>query len=250
MFYTRFNVSKLLDYKEEYSRYSGIYFPLIGWFIGGITAIIFLASSLVLNDYISVIIALLSGVIATGAIHEDGLADTIDGMGGGWNKEARLKIMKDSSIGAFGTLGLVFTVFLKISLLSEVYALSNNTISIILFTIIAHSLSRFVAVTFMYSHEYARSDENSKSSNLVTKMGFSSISYAFIWGILPLVIYSVYSEFYYFLTIPLTCFIIKAFLGKFFQKRIGGYTGDTLGATQQITEIVIFIQILVICRFI
>ncbi|MCH2231386.1 MAG: adenosylcobinamide-GDP ribazoletransferase [Crocinitomicaceae bacterium] len=121
MFYTRINVSKWVNYKEEYANQSSIYLPLIGWFVGAAVAGGYLLSSQILNELAAVIIGLLIGVLITGAFHEDGLADTCDGFGGGWKMEDILRIMKDSTIGAYGAIGLIFLFALKIALMTEIY---------------------------------------------------------------------------------------------------------------------------------
>tara|TARA_B100000676_G_C18046651_1_gene828448 strand:+ start:1549 stop:2001 length:453 start_codon:yes stop_codon:yes gene_type:complete len=100
--------------------------------------------------------------LLTGAFHEDGLVDTIDGLGGGWSKDQKLKIMKDSRIGTYGAVALWFSLSLKFIFLTEI----NNTFVALL---IAHPLSRSTATGFLYFLTYVRLDETSKAKPLAQK---------------------------------------------------------------------------------
>ena len=111
MFYTRIPCPSFIDHSEDYLNKATRYFPLIGIIVGTISFFIFWLSSLIFNIYISVIFSLGAGILITGAFHEDGLADTFDGFGGGWTKDKILEIMKDSRIGTYGTISLI-TIFL------------------------------------------------------------------------------------------------------------------------------------------
>ena len=113
MFYTRIPCPSSTDHHPDYINKATRYFPLIGWIVGGLSFLAFLGSSYVFNTSISVVISLIIGVLVTGAFHEDGLADVVDGFGGGWTKQKILDIMKDSRIGAFGAISLVLLFLLK-----------------------------------------------------------------------------------------------------------------------------------------
>jgi adenosylcobinamide-GDP ribazoletransferase len=241
MFYTRIPCPAWVNHSKENLSQSIKYLPLIGWIIGGLSALVFLGTHLVLPKSIAIIFAMLSGIVATGAFHEDGLADMCDGFGGGWTKEKILEIMKDSRIGAFGMLGLVSVLLLKFFALFETEA---ATLPIVL--IVGHSLSRLIAVTFVYAHNYARDEKSSKVSKAVKRISFSEILIAVLFGVSSLLLFG---HVYYFL-ILLPVFLVKVFLGHYFTKWIGGYTGDCLGAVQQITEITIYLAYLILWKFI
>ena len=99
------------------------YFSLVGWLVGGVSVGVWLLAQMIISDSsdklsevtmpIAVLLGMIAAVLITGALHEDGFADTCDGMGGGWSTEERLRIMKDSRIGTYGALGLVFLVLFK-----------------------------------------------------------------------------------------------------------------------------------------
>lgn len=208
----------------------------MGWIVGGGTALTYVLLSFILPQPIVIIMSILASILLTGGLHEDGLADVCDGFGGGWNKEKILSIMKDSSTGVYGVIGIVMVMLLKFSALSE---LDASQIPALL--IAGHSLSRFTAVTFMYTHQYARAQEQSKSKNIAVKMSFSSLIAAAMFGIFPLFLLK--NHVYFLVLIPLS--LVKWLLGRYFNKWIDGYTGDCLGAAQQIAEVVFYLFILI-----
>jgi adenosylcobinamide-GDP ribazoletransferase len=133
------------------------YFPAVGVVIGLIVAGVFQLAALVLPVLPSVILSTAVGALVTGGFHEDGLSDSADGLGGGWTKEDVLRIMQDSRVGSFGALALVLVMALKVSTLAEIPK------SWIAFSLIAgHAISRFVATSFTFTHEYVRFEGKNK----------------------------------------------------------------------------------------
>lgn len=253
MFYTRIPIPKIIQYNSDYAQKSFKYLPLIGLLVGGISAFILFLSLIVLPISIAVILSMISSLLVTGAFHEDGLADTVDGFGGGWNKEDILRIMKDSSIGAYGTIALIITLFLKFQLLVTLISLPETneipTHYFILFVFFAgHSISRITAISTMITHQYVRvNDYSSKLKSVANKnikWTNTSFIFAFIFALFPLFLFQ--THFVFILLLPI--YIVKILLTKFFKKWIGGYTGDCLGAIQQISEIVFYIGILILWK--
>lgn len=249
MFYTRINVGKWVNYQSEYAKLCTKYLPIIGWVVGGFSALFYLLFANFLPEVAAVILSLLASVFLTGGFHEDGLADTCDAFGGGWTKEKILVIMKDSTIGTYGALGLIFLIGLKISLLVEIYSFLNP-FNLFLITIIAHSLSRFMATTFLVTHTYAGSAEKSKSKDMIQKTPLHFLLLPALFTVIPMLLLAneINSYLIFLLFIPTS--LITFLLGRYFNKWIGGYTGDCLGATQQVTEVVIYITTLAIWPYI
>ena len=106
---------------------------------------------------------------------------------------------------------------------------------------LAHPLSRFVALSFIFTHSYVRENEDSKAKPLAKKMSDIEFLVAFILAIIPLAVFGFYFQNYQVLLIFIPLFFVKWYLGRFFVKWIGGYTGDCLGATQQVAEVVIYL---------
>ncbi|PHQ97595.1 MAG: adenosylcobinamide-GDP ribazoletransferase [Marinosulfonomonas sp.] len=201
--------------------------PLAGALVGLLSGIIALiAISIDLPSGLAAGIAIAAQIILTGAMHEDGLADCADGFWGGWDKERRLEIMKDSAIGTYGTLALILSVLLRWILLSTLF----ETGSVIGPLIGAAVLSRVPMAALMFYLLPARGEGLSAST------GRPSVE-TFVLNITVALLIALF--FIGFLTLPallavagLTWGVAKITLAK-----IGGQTGDVLGASQQIAEI-------------
>lgn len=247
MFFTRLPCPGWVDHAEKRLEQSTRYFPFVGWIVGAGVITSFYLSSLFLPFSISIIISMLTGILTTGAFHEDGLADVCDGFGGGWSSHKILDIMKDSRIGTYGIVGLVLVLLSKYLISIE---LCN--ISIIYFAgslWVAHSLSRFAAVNMIASYPYARHDATSKSKPLAKKLKTNDYIVAFFFGLIPLISMAYYYGFI-LLIILLPVGLLVYFLGRYFNKWIGGFTGDCLGATQQLSEILIYMSMLILWKYI
>ena len=246
MFYTRIPCPKNIDHNPDYLNKASRYFPFIGWIVGGISfAVYYLLSFLFSND-ITIILAIIAGILTTGAFHEDGFADVCDGFGGGWTKEKILIIMKDSAIGAYGAIGLVLLFLLKFQSLSTLSSLS--TICNFLLFVSAHALSRLAAISIVFTHQYSRDDATSKSKPIAQSYTWREVLGAFFFGLMPFLFLSYFQWQFSLSIIPVI--IARFFLARYFQKWIDGYTGDCLGATQQVCEIVFYLSIIGIWKFI
>jgi adenosylcobinamide-GDP ribazoletransferase len=234
MFFTRIPCPEWVDYSEEYLNKANMYFPFIGWIVGGSSALIFWMSSLLFPLSICVIISMIASILITGAFHEDGFADVCDGFGGGWTREKILEIMKDSRVGSYGVIGMILMLGTKFT------ALNQMNVHIIPAAMIAgHSISRFAAASVIFTHSYCRENEDSKAKPLAKKMTVTELIIAAIFGFLPLLFLGNYI--FLFAIIPV--FFARQYLTHFFEKWIGGYTGDCLGAIQQVTEVVFYLSI-------
>ncbi len=154
-FFTRIPVPDNLDFSQQKLNQASRYFTLVGWVIGLITAMSFYLASWVLPNPAAVIIALGIGFMVTGGFHEDGLADTADGLGGGWTPQKKLTIMKDSRIGSYGALALWWVLSYKAVALSSM----DSTMIALL---VAHPLSRTVSTALIFLLPYVTEHEQSK----------------------------------------------------------------------------------------
>lgn len=249
MFYTRIPCPKNITHDPDYLNKATRYFPFIGWIVGSISFLAFYIFSLFLSTETAVIFAIIISVLTTGAFHEDGFADVCDGFGGGWTKEKILLIMKDSAIGAYGAIGLVLLFLAKFKLLSEsILLFTNNILLIFLLFISAHSLSRLAAISIVFTHQYSRDDASSKSKPIAKNHSWKEIFGSFFFGLIPLLALTYFN--YKVLLAIIPVFITRYFLAGYFQKWIDGYTGDCLGATQQVCEVIYYLSILFIWKFI
>ena len=177
----------------------------------------------------------------TGAFHEDGFADVCDGFGGGWTKEKILDIMKDSRVGAYGVIGLISIFLFKFYLLLSI---ESKLIPLVIFS--AHAYSRFCAASFILTHHYVRENEDSKAKPVAKSLSLTNFMIAFLFGVSALLIFK--SMYIFILLIPV--YMIKYFLGRYYTKWIGGYTGDCLGATQQVCEVGFYLFFILLWKYI
>jgi len=239
-FYTRIPCPTWVKYSPENLNKSRKYLPLIGIIIGVIAALVFSLSQWLLPASISIALSMIATVYLTGAFHEDGLADCADGFGGGWDKEQILRIMKDSRMGAYGTISLVLILGLKFLLLWELQLVSSE---LLIFALIAgHSLSRLMASLIMQFYDYVSENSTSKSKS-VTSLKLSVIE--MLWSLIPIIVLLIFIAKLSFLVAIVPTLLLTWLLAQSYQKRIKGYTGDCLGATQQLTEAFFYMALLV-----
>lgn len=240
MFFTRLPVR--LSLKEHIGLNLSVHmYPYAGAIVGFIgAACIFVAATLGLPPVPTAILAITAMVFATGALHEDGLADMADGFGGGHDKPRKLEIMRDSRIGTYGVLALVFSQGLRISVLSELVELSLTASMVSLVT--AATFSRAISMVFWASLPPARNDGLSKSSGQPDKNAL-----ALALG-LTLLLIALLFPFGFGFVAPFLAMIVGfcslLLLIWMCKKQIQGQTGDTIGATQQICELVFMTTLL------
>lgn len=208
------------------------FFPLVGILVGSVGALVFYLSISVLPLSIAVLLSMVATILLTGAFHEDGLADTVDGLGGGWTREQALTIMVDSRIGSYGAIGMMLILLTKQQSLVEISAHFIPTA-----LIAGHALSRLCAVLVMFSQPYVKTD--GKAKPLATKIQSYELLIASFFGLLPLYFVGLMH-----LPALLPVALVWVWFSKKIKTRLGGYTGDCLGAMQQLTEVTFYIGLL------
>lgn len=251
-FYTRIPVPASVHGNNAQLPDAIRYLPVVGWIVGCITGGVYIGANYLFDNNVAIILSVIAGILITGAFHEDGFADVCDGFGGGWSKERILEIMKDSRLGTYGVAGLILILGLKFSALQLILSQSLipiNIWTVLLLFIVSQSLSRFAAITVVFNHSYARIEE-SKASGAVEKGKAKNLIIAGILTLLPLagLILVTSSAILCVLIVPVL--LVTVFAGAYFKKWIGGYTGDCLGAVQQISEIVIYLSFILLWKFI
>ena len=157
------------------------YLPLIGLLVGGVGALVFWLASQIWAQPVAVVLSMVATIALTGAFHEDGLADTADGLGGGWDKAKILAIMKDSRVGSYGVIAVVLALLGKFALLSTLPAGE-----VVVALIAGHAVSRFCAVSLMATMDYAREDDSSKARQLAARLSPGALLFAVVFATLPL----------------------------------------------------------------
>ena len=236
-FYTRIPISKALDYSRLAE--SAVFLPIVGWLVGGVAALVFYGTALLWSKLTALILSLIATVLLTGAFHEDGFADVCDSFGGGYDKTQVFIIMKDSRIGSYALVGLLLLFALKLSVLLE---LPINTLPWILLA--GHSLSRLSPLYLMYRYDYAWC-ESSKVGAAIYKPDIKDLALIAVCAVFPLLALPALCSITVF-----TVMLITDLLGRYFYQRIGGYTGDCLGATQQISEVIFYLTVSALWTFI
>jgi adenosylcobinamide-GDP ribazoletransferase len=238
MFLTRLPVPRWTDHSPEYLREAPRYFPLVGWIVGGICSLAFWLFSRFISVDIGIAASMIAGLLATGCFHEDGFADVCDGMGGGWTKEKILLIMKDSRIGAYGAIGLISILATKFLLLKELPFFIPAVVA-------AHSVSRLMPVLVMKMGVYAADPDQSKARPLAgPSISAISLIVAIVMGVAT---FSLLPRYFPLVIVP--ALVVTYGMYRWFFKWIGGYTGDCLGAIQQVTEITVYLCCILLWRY-
>jgi len=227
------------------------YLPVVGWIAGLLAGGVFVFSSYLFGHAVALLLSIVSTLLLTGAFHEDGFADVCDGFGGGWTKEKILLIMKDSRLGTYGVTGLALLLALKFAALQELFtfdAVADNLTCVFGVCIVAHSLSRFAAITVVFNHSYARIEESKAGGAVETGKSVNLLIAAF-FTFLPLGGLALYTSRPLIGLVVVPVLLFSLYLGGYFKKWIGGYTGDCLGAVQQLTELTVYLSFIVIWKF-
>ena len=244
MFYTRLPVKRDLPYSEELLNQSRKYFTVVGLIIGLIVSLVFTVASSLFSTSIAVALSIIAGILSTGAFHEDGLADTFDALWGGWTKDDVLKIMKDSRIGTYGTVALICMLGLKATLLIELT--SNGLWTWCLAVICAHSVSRMHSSRLIKSYDYVQDIDKSKIKPIAKQvLSYDAERFVYLVAIFPCVLLAFSSLSATLLALFLSYLVSSLFM-TYCDKRIGGYTGDILGAIQQISELFFLLGFIVL----
>ena len=242
-FFTRIPITgKLADwvgFSPEMLRKSAAHFAGVGWVVGSVAALVYVSfQALLPGAYAPLTAACLSTiatVLLTGGFHEDGLADLADGLGGSLSRDRALEIMKDSRVGAFGAMALVLALVTKIALLAALSELSGGQIAMLI--IASHVVSRALPITLLALLPHVGDAAGSKSKPLADSISPGALLSNFFWCfavILPVFIAQCATEFIAGIGLA---FLAWCIMWWRLRVRLQGFTGDALGATQQVCEI-------------
>lgn len=263
-FFTRIPITgRLADwvgYSPELLRASAAHFPGIGVVVGAVAAAVFAVLLAVLPDtpfapLVAAAFSSVATVLLTGGFHEDGLADVADGLGGSYNRERALEIMKDSRVGAFGVMALVLALLCKVALLALLGSVedtpvegkealfSNWTICAALWT--GHVVSRFMPLLAIRVLPYVGDTASSKSKPLADQISLSRLLLALVWCFMALALASLAVEAIDLIVACSFAGLAQLWMTRLFKRRLQGFTGDCLGATQQVCEIAFYLGLAV-----
>jgi adenosylcobinamide-GDP ribazoletransferase len=229
-FFSRIPAPGWVRYDQPLLNRASGYLPLVGWILGGLLTLLWLGLNAVLEPTLSVLLVMAASVWLTGAFHEDGFADLCDGAGGGYGKAQILLIMKDSRLGTYGAVGLVLLLATKLTALAQL-----QEVGIAL--LVGYSLSRLPPVWLMYYSSYVRDDETSKARPVAKSIGLHSLVIASVCGGGSLLLLSPAQA----AVVTGALMVLTVLFGRYLNRLLGGYTGDCLGALQQLSEVTIYI---------
>lgn len=250
-FFTRIPITgKLADwvgFSPAMLRASAAHFPGVGWLVGGANAVVLWAlvwaiPPLPAAPWLAASLGLVFGVLLTGAFHEDGLADTADGLGGSSDRTRALDIMKDSRVGTYGALALVLIVFSKVSLL--VVLLQSSAWSAVLAVFGAHVVSRFLPLWIIRTLPHVGDTQQSKSKPLADQIGGRSLLAATVWFALALGLLHALAPGLPWWAAVLSSCLALAWVWHLLKRRLAGFTGDGLGAAQQVSEVAFYLGLI------
>jgi adenosylcobinamide-GDP ribazoletransferase len=250
-FFTRIPITGKLAQWVGYSpamlRASAGHFPGIGWLVGGLTAFCFWSVYVLLplhaaTIFVAVVLSTVFSVMLTGAFHEDGLADLADGLGGHVSRDKSLEIMKDSRIGTYGAVALMLALSTKFALLSLLGQLNLVVCAMAIF--LAHVVSRSMPLLIIRCLPHVGDTPQSKSKPLADVISYPTLMVASLWCISAFVLVVYLYPLWSWMGGVLAAFCAYWWMRRFLSRRIQGFTGDALGATQQISELAFYLGIL------
>ena len=213
------------------------YYPLVGALIGAFAGGVFWIAHLIFPVILAIVLATAASLLATGALHEDGFADACDGLGGGATRERALEIMRDSRLGAYGAAGL------GLMLAAKVLALAAAPPEVIPWLLIAaHAASRSSSVLALATSAYAR--DSGIAEPIADAVEPGSLAFALATGAAAVCI---------LFTVAAPAAVLAGFAGltaghlamrNVYERKLGGYTGDCLGAVQQTSELGLYLGII------
>ena len=243
-FFTRIPITgRLADwvgFSPAMLRASAAHFPAIGLMIGGLAALVQLGIMLgmpagPMRPLLAAVLGTLATVWATGAFHEDGMADTADGLGGSMDRDRALEIMKDSRVGTYGSIALWLTLATKVVTLAMLGAESLG--AMLAAGLAAHGVSRLLPLGLVASMRHVGDTATSKAKPLADAIGMEGLVIAALWTLPALLPLSSLAGSTVLAAALLAAFLAAYAAWRLFRRRLGGFTGDSLGAAQQGSEV-------------
>ena len=263
-FFTRIPVTGRLagwvGYSPELLRASAAHFPGVGVVVGAAAAAVYALLQTLLPDttytpLVAAVFCTIATVMLTGGFHEDGLADVADGLGGSASRERALEIMKDSRLGAFGAMALVLALLCKVALVAilgsvegipaawEASPFTSWYVCVALWT--GHIVSRGLPLLVIRLLPHAGDAAASKSKPLAGQISSGSLLIALAWCLAALTLAGLALDAMNLLIACSLAVLAMLWTLRLFHRRLQGFTGDCLGATQQVCEIAFYLGLAV-----
>lgn len=236
IFFTRIPLWKVVAIPAESFKKMICFWPLTGWITAGLTALAWMGFSMIFPPTLAIVLSFLVRYILTGGLHEDGLADFFDGFGGGNTKEDILRIMKDTQVGSYALVGMIFYYLL---LINTALLIPIHLLAILIF--VADPFSKMLTALMINLLPYARSEQESKAKTLFDKLKVGRIILLLFFGLLPIVLF-LNLKLWLAMLFPL---VTVYFIYLLVKTKIGGYTGDVCGATALLCELSFYVGLII-----
>lgn len=235
-FFTRLPVPGWVGHSAEALGHAARWLPAVGLLVGLLGALVWWAASLLWAQPVALLLAMAAMLLTTGAFHEDGLADTADGLGGGWDKAKILAIMKDSRTGSYGV------VALWLALTGKFVLLGQFATDLLPWALLAgQSVSRLMPAVLLATMDYARADDSSKSRPLTARLSPGGLAFAALFPAAA----CLWLPWPQALAGCVLAGLATWWLAAKLRRWLGGHTGDALGAVQQASELAFYLGLLV-----
>jgi adenosylcobinamide-GDP ribazoletransferase len=249
-FFTRVPVTGRLaawvGYSPALLRASAAHFPAVGLLVGLLAAAVAAVLLVALPagpfaPFVAAVFSTIATVLFTGALHEDGLADVADGLGGSLDRERALEIMKDSRVGSFGALALGLALAAKLSLLALLGSQDLRTLCAAL--VLAHVLSRAWPLLLVRWLRYVGDAASLRAKPMAEAISGTSLAAAWLWAAAAAAAIAAWQGAGFLVAPLLASALALAMVARLFVRRLGGFTGDCLGASQQACEIACYLGV-------
>ena len=238
IFFTRIPFWRLHQPPKEAYTTVVEHWPLTGWLTGGIMAATLFGACHILPIPVAVILAVMVRLLVTGALHEDGLADFFDGFGGGTDRQRILTIMKDSHIGTYGVIALIFYFLLLVGVL-----ISLPPMTAVFAILAADPLAKMFSSQIVNLMPYARREEDAKNKTVYRPISMGATISLALQGLLPSLPLILLTNTIWWLAV-LAPILTVAFLFLFIWQKLRGYTGDCCGVVCLLAELSFYLAVL------
>ncbi|MDQ3058135.1 MAG: adenosylcobinamide-GDP ribazoletransferase [Pseudomonadota bacterium] len=259
-FFTRIPVTGRLanwvGFSPELLRASAAHLPGVGFIVGAVAALVYALLQTLLPDttytpLVAAVFSTIATVLLTGGFHEDGLADVADGLGGSYQRERALEIMKDSRVGAFGAMALVLALLCKVALLAILGSVEGIPVAweespfaswyVCVALWLGHIISRGLPLLVIRLLAHVGDSATSKSRPLAGHISNGALLMALAWCLAALALASLALETMNLIVACSLAGLALLWMLNLFHRRLQGFTGDCLGATQQVCEIAFYL---------
>ncbi|MCE2909720.1 MAG: adenosylcobinamide-GDP ribazoletransferase [Burkholderiaceae bacterium] len=240
-FLTRVPV-RFARWQDDWLQACARHFAGVGLLVGGFAALVLWGTAHFFGALLAVLLSVVATVWLTGAFHEDGLADTFDGLGGSADRGRALAIMKDSRLGTYGTLALVAVLALKVAALHALAV--RDLLAALALLPLVHAVSRAAAVVLLAALPYAGDAEHARAKPLVQRADGLVLVVTAGWVLIAVAAAAPFVPADALLAAAVAAPLALMAMRRWLRRRLGGFTGDTLGATQQLVELAMLLAAL------